>query len=169
MASERAVGLDAPDDLVAPPAGMHGDRGPLFRLIRNQKLAFLVVGVLNTGIGFGFYTLFLAAGLPYLAALVVAHVCAVLCAFVLYRNFVFVVRGHVLRDLARFELVYLASLGTNLVLLPFLVEVVGLGPLLGQAVVTFLTTLISWFGHRHFSFRRASRPPHDAALPGGRR
>jgi putative flippase GtrA len=65
-----------------------------------------------------------AAG--YLGALVYAHIAAVLCAFVLYRRFVFRVTGHVLRDLARFDLVNLSALGFNLAALPLLVEMFGL-------------------------------------------
>ena len=53
-----------------------------------------------------------------MAVLLCAHVASVLCAFVLYRTFVFRVHGHVLRDLARFEVVNLTSLGVNAVRFP---------------------------------------------------
>jgi hypothetical protein len=54
----------------------------------------------------------------------ITHVVAVLFAFVMHRRFVFVfgVWGHVLRDLVRFESVYLTALGINAVALPVLVE-----------------------------------------------
>jgi putative flippase GtrA len=78
-----------------------------------------------------------------------------LCAFVLYRRFVFRVTGHVLRDLARFELVNLSTLGFNFATLPLLVEIFGWPPLLSQLVITGTTVAYNWFAHRGFSFHRS--------------
>jgi putative flippase GtrA len=147
------------DAQIRPPAGMTGVPGPLFRLIRDQRVAFLIVGGMNTAIGTAWFVLFLwlfpqgAAG--YLGALVCAHIAAVLCAFVLYRRFVFRVTGHVLRDLVRFELVNLSTLGFNFATLPVLVEVLRWPVLLSQLLITGATVVYSWFAHRGFSFRRS--------------
>ncbi|WP_111766327.1 GtrA family protein [Nakamurella deserti] len=152
---------DFPDsgERITPPAGMTGDAGPLLRLIRDQRVAFLLVGGANTAIGFAWFVLFehlVGDTLGYMVALLFAHIAAVLCAFVLYRTFVFRVRGHVLRDLARFEVVQLTALGINVVFLPLLKEVVGLPVLLAQLIVTAGTVLMSFFAHRGFSFRRSA-------------
>lgn len=145
---------------VAPPAGMEGERGPLLRLVRDQRIAFLGVGVANTIIGgFWFVFLELAVGhvVGYLVVLLAAHVASVVSAFILYRRVVFRVRRHVWRDLARFELVYVSALGVNLVLLPLLVEVAGLPVIPAQFLVVGVTAVMSFFGHKHFSFRRRGR------------
>ena len=137
--------------------GMTGPDGPLLRLIKDRRVAFLVVGVINTVVGFSWFAIFeLTVGRlwGYMATLLFAHVASVLCAFVLYRRFVFRVRGHVWLDLARFESIYLVSLGINAVLLPLLVEVGGLVPIVAQALIVFVTTLVSYVGHSRFSFRR---------------
>jgi putative flippase GtrA len=149
--------------------------GILLRLVRDQRVAFLIVGSINTLIGFG---LFVAADVvldksldasvgPILASLIdlaIAHVIGVLIAFTLYRRFVFRVRGHVLRDLARFESVYLVSIGINAVALPALV---GLGAprIPAQAVILVATTVLSYVGHRYFSFRRtpATEPTESSS------
>src|SRR5215207_2981640 len=34
-----------------PPAGMHGEKGPLFRFVRDQRVAFILVGGTNTVVG----------------------------------------------------------------------------------------------------------------------
>ena len=47
------------DAEVRPPAGMTGVPGPLFRLIRDQRVAFLIVGGMNTAIGAVWFVLFL--------------------------------------------------------------------------------------------------------------
>lgn len=159
------------DEPISPPAGMRGVPGPLFRLVRDQRVAFLIVGGLNTAIGTAWFMLFLWL-LPktivgYLGALGCAHALAVLCAFVLYRRFVFRVSGHVWRDLGRFELVNLSTLAFNFATLPMLVEGLGWPPLPSQLVVTGTTVVYSWFAHRGFSFRRSASKldePHNVPL-----
>lgn len=148
------------EERIRPPAGMSGVPGPLFRLVRAQRVAFLVVGGTNTGVGAAWFMLFLwifrrePAG--YLSALVSAHVAAVLCAFVLYRRFVFRVSGHVARDLVRFELVNLSTLGFNFATLPVLVELFDWPVLASQFAIAGVTVVYSWFAHRGFSFRRTA-------------
>lgn len=147
---------------------MRGEPGPLLRLFRDQRVAFLFVGGLNTLIGLFWFVVFdLTVGRAigqygYFVTLICAYVVSILCAFVLYRRFVFRVHGHVVRDLLRFCLVYLTSLGISLVCLPLLVELVGLPPILAQVLITVVTTLVSWFGHRFVSFRRGT---HELGLP----
>lgn len=141
----------------AAVGGMTGPDGPLLRIIRDRRVAFLIVGVINTVVGFGWFVLFeLTIGRlwGYMATLLFAHIASVLCAFVLYRKFVFRVRGHVWTDLVRFETVYLTSLGINAVLLPLLVQFAHLQPIVAQALIVFVTTLVSYFGHSRFSFHR---------------
>jgi len=141
----------------SPPPGVSGPDGPLLKLIKDRRVAFLVVGVINTVVGFAWFALFdatIGRLWGYMVTLLFAHVASVLCAFVLYRRFVFRVRGHVWVDLGRFEMVYLTSLGINAVLLPILVEVADLQPLVAQALIVFVTTLVSYVGHSRFSFHR---------------
>ncbi|OBK60173.1 polysaccharide biosynthesis protein GtrA [Mycobacterium gordonae] len=150
--------FDLPPE-AAPP-------GPLIRLFRDQRMAFLAVGAINTVVGF---SIFVACSETVgdftdrragtiagaLVTVGISHVLSVLFAFVMHRRFVFRVRGHVLRDFVRFESVYLTALGINAVALPVLVEL-GLHRIPAQAVVILCTTLLSYFGHRHFSFRRSA-------------
>jgi putative flippase GtrA len=139
-----------------PPGGMSGPPGWLLRVIRDQRVAFLIVGAINTVVGFTTFAAFLVllGESRYLVALACAHVVSVLIAFVLYRFVVFRVRGHLLADLWRFETVYLLALAVNFVLLPLLVEIVHLPVLLAQALIVTVTSVMSWVGHKNFSFRR---------------
>jgi putative flippase GtrA len=140
-----------------PPAGMSGPPGWLLRVVRDQRVAFLIVGAINTVVGylaFAGFQLTVGQRWGYLAALTCAHVVCVLIAFVLYRFVVFRVRGHVLSDLWRFETVYLSALAINFVLLPVLVEIAHLNVYLAQALIMLVTTGMSWVGHKHYSFRR---------------
>ena len=149
------MSLMSPEAL--PPGGMSGPPGWLLRVIRDQRVAFLVVGGVNTVVGYLIFAAFLVTvgqRWGYLAALACAHVFSVLFAFVLYRFVVFRVRGHVMADLWRFETVYLSALAVNFVLLPGLVEIAHLPVLVAQAMIVFVTSVMSWVGHKHFSFRR---------------
>jgi putative flippase GtrA len=141
--------------------------GALLRLVHDQRVAFLIVGVVNTIVGFGLFVCFdLTLGrwvdgtagtvAGSLVTLTCSHVTAVLFAFVLYRRFVFKVRGHVLKDLARFESVYIVGLGINSVTLPLLVQL-GVERIVAQAVITLALTVLSFFAHRNFSFRRGAQ------------
>jgi putative flippase GtrA len=145
--------------------------GPLMRIIKDQRVAFLIVGGINTVFGFGTFVVF-SETLGHLidhrfgkvaAALVtvsINHVLSVLFAFLMHRRFVFRVRGHVLRDLMRFWSVYIVAGAINLVALPVLVEL-GLHRIPAQAIIVVCTMLLSYFGHRHFSFRRGAKEARD--------
>lgn len=143
----------------APP-GVVGPSGWLLKVVKDQRIAFLMVGATNTLIGFlwfVFFQHFVGQHVGYMVTLICAHVASVLCAFWLYRLVVFRVRGHVLRDLARFESVYLSALAVNALLLPLLVEIGGLPVIVSQLLIVTVTSMISWFGHKHFSFRRPGK------------
>jgi putative flippase GtrA len=145
--------------------------GPLFRIFHDQRVAFLVVGAINTVVAFA---IFIAASESVghlvdhrfgkiagsLVTVGITHVLSVLFAFVMHRRFVFHVRGHVLGDLARFWSIYLTTGAINLVALPVLVEL-GLHRIPAQAIILASTTLLSYFGHRHFSFRRGAADTQD--------
>ena len=141
-----------------PPADTSPPPGWLLRVVRDQRVAFLAVGGFNTAFGYLLFTmlLLLLGHRLYLVALLCAYVISVLLAFVLYRHLVFRVHGHVLADLWRFVTVYLSALAVNVVMLPVLVELAHLPVLLAQAMIVLVTSLISWMGHKHYSFRRAT-------------
>jgi putative flippase GtrA len=95
------------------PVGVSGAPGRLLTVARDQRVVFLAVGAVNSASGFFWFALFywlVGQRYGYLTALALAHVTSVSCAFWLYRHLVFRVRGHIWRDLARFETVYLSGL-----------------------------------------------------------
>ncbi|CAM3342563.1 GtrA family protein [Mycobacterium frederiksbergense] len=144
------------------PTGASGAPGPLLRIIRDQRVAFLIVGGINTLVGTAWFFLFLKLLGPvvgYMVVLLCAHIAAILCAFILYRRFVFRVTGHVWRDLVRFEMVNLSALGVNLVTLPILVEFLHWPVFPAQCAIVVVYTAMAWFGHRDFSFRRKPLRP----------
>lgn len=158
------VRLSNPRRAAAPwdAGGVTSLRARALAISRDTRIRFLAVGATNTVIGYGVFALlqlvaFRDVPFGYLASLVLSYAVGIAVAFVLYRRFVWKVRGNVLVDLLRFIGVYLTAIALNALLLPLLVEVAGLDPLLAQLVVLVITTLVSFFGHSRFSF---ARPPY---------
>jgi len=60
--------------------------------------------------------------------------------------------------------VYLVALGINAVALPLLVHL-GQNRIVAQGIITLASTVLSYVGHRHFSFRRPVVTPQTDAPP----
>lgn len=137
------------------------------RLLAEEKVRFVLVGGTNTVVGYGLFVVFeltIGRSLGYLVSLYLSYLIAVALAFVLHRRFTFRVSGtgNALLDFVRFAGVYVVTLLINTAALPLLVELVGLVPVVAQAIVVVVTTVVSYFGHRFFSFRRpGERPVHE--------
>lgn len=136
------------------------------KVIKDQRVAFLLVGGANTAFSTG---LFIALALafpqaPSFVLLTVSWTVSLIAVFFVYRKLVFRVKGHVWLDLGRFALVNLTSLLINVSLLSLFADILGLPRIPTQLAITFLSVVISYFGHRHFSFRRKhSRDPLPTA------
>jgi putative flippase GtrA len=138
------------------------------RLPIGQVSRYLIVGVWNTAFGYGLFALFtyLLTGLiplhPYIAAMtasILSNVIAITVAFLGYKWFVFKTKGNYLREYFRCYLVYGAAFLANLALLPVVIAVLRLTlgpragvPYIAGAILTVGTVLISFIGHRQFSF-----------------
>ena len=133
-----------------------------------QAARYLLVGAWNTLFGYLLYaglTYLLTGRIPcaYLAAALLGNVIAVTVAFLGYKWFVFRTRGNYLREYLRCWTVYGVSTVVGLAALPLVV--VGLTwsvgphawiPYLAGGLLTGVTVIISFLGHKNFSF--AARP-----------
>lgn len=157
--------LGAPVTLRSPPwwprlLQRFGDRAELWQLFR-----YLLVGGWNTLFGyatFALLTMLLTDRVPYayMVANVIANVIAITVAFLGYKWFVFKTRGNYLREYLRTFTVYGFSMLLGLVLLPILVVVTGhfvhdqkLVPYIAQAAAIPLIVVLSFVGHKKYSFR----------------
>jgi putative flippase GtrA len=130
-----------------------------------QVLRYLVVGGWNTLFGYGLFAFFthLLRHVPYgyLPALVAANVIAVSVAFLGYKWFVFRTAGNYLREWLKTMTVYGTGMLVNAALLAPLVGILHsysrLGeraPYVGQAFLAVMVVVLSFLGHKHFTFRR---------------
>ena len=132
---------------------------------KGQLIRYLLVGTWNTCFGyaaFAFLTYLLTDVIPYayMAASIISSIIAITLAYIGYKLFVFRTKGNYLREYLRFYVVYGASAAVNLALLPLLVTVLNFfmlqkvyAPYLAGAILTSVTVVISFLGHRNFSFR----------------
>jgi putative flippase GtrA len=154
-----------------PVRGIHsGPPGPLLKIVKDQRVAFLLVGGANTAFSTG---LFIALALafpqaPSFILLTTSWTVSLVSVFFVYRKLVFRVRGHVWLDLARFALVNLTSLLLNIGLLTLFADILGFPRIPTQIAITVLSVVVSYFGHRYFSFRRKepSGPAQGAPVQG---
>lgn len=140
-----------------PVRGIHaGPPGPLMKIVKDQRVAFLLVGGANTAFSTGLFIVLALAfeRAPSFILLSVSWLVSLVAVFFAYRRLVFRVSGHFWLDLGRFALVNLASLLVNVVLLSFFADFLSFPRIPTQLAITALSVIISYFGHRYFSFRR---------------
>lgn len=126
----------------------------------HEALRFVLVGAYNALFGLAVFALLQQAlhkHLHYLVILPIAHILAVSNAFMGHRTWTYRMDGHFLGDYLRFNISYLGMLGLGMIAMPLLVEGIGLHPITANAVNLGVSTLASFFVHKHLSFRRSKR------------
>ena len=135
-----------------------------------------MVGVWNTIFGYSLYALFTALLMPrvrfgYIYASIASNLLAITVAYFCYKFFIFKTQGNYLLEWSRCILVYGSAMLPGLVLLPLLVEGLHAGfhagksaPYIAGALLTGLTAVYSFLGHKNFSFRVADTSVRDVAV-----
>lgn len=126
----------------------------LKKLFAKQEIRFLMVGVLNTIVGYGLYALFLALNINYLVANTFSTILGVLHSYLWNRFYTFKSKDKALNEFIKFSLVYLVSYLLGTFTLFIMKDKLSLSPYIAGFVNLFFTTLISFFGHKYFSFKK---------------
>lgn len=108
-------------------------------------------------IGYGSYIGGLALGLNYFTAMVLAHIIGVTHSFFWNKYWTFQSQGDTRKELIKFILVYTVTFGLNALLLMVFVEKALVEKRLAQIYALFIVTLVSFLGHKLWSFRKVSR------------
>jgi putative flippase GtrA len=131
-----------------------------------QFVRYILVGGFNTAFGYGLFALltwcFRGLGsYNYMYAAVLSNAIAISVAFLGYKWLVFRTRGHYLIEWVRCFGVYGSSALIGLAGLPILVPILRhfvhrpeLAPYIAGAIMTVVTVLFSFAGHKNFSFRQ---------------
>ena len=128
---------------------------------------YLVVGAFNTGFAYGIFALLtylLDKYIPasYMAASLLGSVFTITFSFLGYKWFVFKTKGNYLKEWAKCLAVYSGAITLGLALLPPLVFLVTYvtknptyAPYIAGALLTSFNVVISFLGHKNFSFRNS--------------
>ncbi|OKP84620.1 hypothetical protein A3842_07920 [Paenibacillus sp. P3E] len=120
----------------------------------NQSIKFIVVGILNTIVGFAAYAAFIHFIIDnYLFALIFSHLIGVTHSYLWNNKWTFQQKSYNAKSGVKFFSVYAITFFVNLFLLTLLVDTIGMNKLIAQAIALFLTTGVSFFGHKYWSFR----------------
>jgi putative flippase GtrA len=126
---------------------------------------YVVVGVCNTAFAYASFALFTALldryiPASYMAASLIASVLNITVSFLGYKWFVFKTRGNYLKEWIRCLMVYSAAIALGLLLLPPTVFLVArltgdprAAPYIAGALVLGVQVILSFVGHKRFSFR----------------
>jgi putative flippase GtrA len=118
----------------------------------HQFSKFTIVGILNTIVGYGLFFIFVGY-INYLLATILSHIIAVTHSYIWNRYWVFPSHNPVPWEFLKFNSVYLIVLLENLVLMFCFVSYFAINPRIAGLLILPITTLISYFGHRHWSFK----------------
>lgn len=130
---------------------------------------YLLVGGFNTAFGYGMFALlnWLLRRVPYgyLWATLFANVITITVAFLGYKWFVFKTKGHYLREWLRCVGVYGSGMVLGLAGMAILVPILRhhmskpqAASYLAAAMLTCVSVVFTFLGHKHISFRRAVEP-----------
>ena len=134
----------------------HDVRGVARTLLRHDAVRFVGVGVWNTvfaTVCFAVLFKLVFRGSYYMVALVVSTILSVTNSFVCHRWFTFRSDASIIKAYLRFYLVYGFQIGLTFVLMPVCVELLKWHPIAALVAVTFFTTVLTYFGHKHYSFQ----------------
>jgi len=114
---------------------------------------FVIVGLINTAVGYGIFAFFLWLRIPYQLATVLSMIVGTTNSYFWNKYFTFKSSKKSFWEVVRFVSVYAVQLLVNEAMLMLLIEVFGVNKYIAGIPTLFVTTLVSFFGHKFFSFR----------------
>ncbi len=133
-------------------------KGKLLLGLSRQASRYLLVAGTTALIYLGLVAAGLALDIQYFLAIVFAQLITIVGAFPFYRRFIFESTSPVMLDFVRFITVWSSGMIAGLIVTPILVETLSWDPLFAQVVAIAVVSVLSFLGHRYFSFRK----PHEA-------
>jgi putative flippase GtrA len=124
----------------------------------HKELRYLVVGVLNTVVGYGIGVMIYTVCHPHVSLSgigIVSNVLAITFSVVTYKCMVFQTQGQWFREYVRAYLIYGGTALLGIALLWFLVGRLALSIWLAQGIIVIVTIVISYLGHSRFTFHRS--------------
>ena len=128
----------------------------LLRAYNSRPLRFLITGGWNTAfsyISMAVLYYFFSAKFHYMVIVISASIINITQAYITHKFIVFKTRGNYLKEYLRYYVVYAVPLGLSFLFFPVFIDFLKINFYVTQAILTFFTVIISWFGHKNISFR----------------
>lgn len=124
------------------------------KLFSDKRIRFVFVGGINTLVGYGSYVILVFFGVHYIIANTLATVIGITTSYFSNKYFTFKVLKKSSAEIIRFVLVYAVGYFINLGILYVLVDVMGGNRYISGLITLLVTTMLSYFGHNYFSFKK---------------
>lgn len=141
----------------------------LLKLIRRPEIRYLITGGANTALSFGVGALLfylLIDHLHYVVIMVLGTVVNITISYVNYKFIVFKTKGNYIREYLRFYMIYSLPIAFNFIAFPICYQVLKINPYITQLILTAITVVFSYFGHKNFSFLPKKQTPPASPLEG---
>lgn len=122
-------------------------------IFKKQIYRFVAVGILNAIISVGSYFILLDINIYYLYSSLIAHIIGITNSFIWNKLWTFKSKGNLLKEYLKFNSVYVVTFVVNLILLIFFVEKFMFNPKIAGVLAIIIISIISFYGHRYWSFR----------------
>ena len=120
--------------------------------MNKRFVKFIFVGILNTIVGYGSYSILVFLGLHYLFANTLSTIFGIITSYILNRKITFSDKKINIKTPIKFISVYAVSYLFGMLNLFILIDCIYINSYIAGFLNLILTTLISWFGHNKFSF-----------------
>ncbi len=127
----------------------------LIKKYRNFIL-YCIIGVINTGVDFGVYTVLTLCGMYYIAAHVISYHCGIVCSFLLNRYYNFKVKDKPMQRFASFYGISLVALVASAGLLYLFVDICALDKILGKLIATAIIVVVQFLLVKTFTFKKSA-------------
>lgn len=122
-------------------------------LLIKQISKFSFVGILNTIVGYAAFLFFLSYA-NYIISLIISHLIGVMHSYVWNKYWTFKTNKIQMKEFMKFYSVYAIIFVVNAIILIFLVDILKFNPEIGQLIVLPIITIISFTGHKYWSFKK---------------
>ena len=116
-----------------------------------QFFQFNFVGILNAIVSYSVF-IFSLNYYNYLISLLISHLIGVAHSYIWNKYWTFKKTKSGTNEFLKFNLVYVVVFVVNVISLSFLVEILKFNPVIGQLIVLPIIAIISFIGHKYWSF-----------------
>ncbi|MBP5664191.1 MAG: GtrA family protein [Bacteroidales bacterium] len=125
----------------------------LYQKYRNFIL-YCVIGVINTGVDFGVFTLLRYTGLHYLIANIISYHCGIVSSFFLNKYYNFKVEDKSVKRFISFYAISLIAICVSEGLLYLFISVCSINDLIAKLISMVIIAVSQFLFVKHFTFKK---------------